>query len=223
MKPTLAFDVYGTLIDTSGVFQKLEPLIGADALPFMNEWRNKQLEYSFRRAAMNRYVDFSTVTREALNYCCQFFNKPLQKSQIRSLMEAYKVLPAYDDANMVLKKLANETFAKYAFSNGSSEAVSALLQHARLTPFFDGVVSVEETNMFKPSPLVYEHFCSRTNSKKEDSWLVSGNPFDVMGALSYGMKAVWVQRSPADVFDPWGISPTATVASLAELPSVLKQ
>jgi 2-haloacid dehalogenase len=46
MKQTLAFDVYGTLINTSGVFNSLELLIGEKAKPFMDTWRNKQLEYS---------------------------------------------------------------------------------------------------------------------------------------------------------------------------------
>lgn len=42
--------------------------------------------------------------------------------------------------------------------------------------FFDGIVSVENVNMFKTSPLVYEHFNMRINSTKSDSWLISGNP-----------------------------------------------
>ena len=52
MKYTIAFDVYGTLINTSGVFQLLQKMIGAQALPFMELWRSKQLEYSFRRGLM---------------------------------------------------------------------------------------------------------------------------------------------------------------------------
>jgi len=43
-----------------------------------------------------------------------------------------------------------------------------------------------------------------------------------MGALSYGMKAVWVKRSANSVFDPWGIEPTAVISSLGELESVLE-
>ena len=49
-----------------------------------------------------------------------------------------------------------------------------------------------------------------------DAWLISGNPFDVIGAVSAGMKS-WVKRSDRAVFDPWGIEPTVTVDSLNEL------
>ena len=47
MQTTLAFDVYGTLIDTNGVVTALEKLIGGDAQKFSQSWRDKQLEYSF--------------------------------------------------------------------------------------------------------------------------------------------------------------------------------
>ena len=43
------------------------------------------------------------------------------------------------------------------------------------------------------------------------------NPFDVIGAVSAGMKSAWVKRSDTAVFDPWGVEPTVTVKSLNEL------
>jgi 2-haloacid dehalogenase len=47
--------------------------------------------------------------------------------------------------------------------------------------------------------------------------LISGNPFDVIGAISAGMRGAWVKRSPQAVFDPWEIQPTLTVGSIVEL------
>jgi len=65
--------------------------------------------------------------------------------------------------------------------------------------------------------LVYQHFMNQTNSSKSDSFLISSNPFDVMGAISYGMRSAWLQRSPDTVFDPWGIQPTMTITKLTDL------
>lgn len=171
---------------------------------------------------MNAFVDFSIVTRDVLEYCFLLFNKKLDASQIQILMDAYKVLPAFDDVASTLKDLPHEDYAKYAFSNGSAKAVSTLLENAEITNLFDGVVSVEKTKMFKPNPIVYKHFNDSTDFSKENTWLISGNSFDVMGAISYGMKAVWVKRSANAVFDPWRIEPTKTVSSLRELKSVLE-
>ncbi|HCW92385.1 MAG TPA: haloacid dehalogenase type II, partial [Flexistipes sinusarabici] len=44
---TLAFDVYGTLIDTHGIKVELKKYAGEKAAEFSEMWRNKQLEYSF--------------------------------------------------------------------------------------------------------------------------------------------------------------------------------
>jgi len=65
MKYTLAFDVYGTLIDTSGVFNSLHQMIGEKAKIFMDTLRSKQLKYSFRRGLMNKYTDFSVCTKDS--------------------------------------------------------------------------------------------------------------------------------------------------------------
>jgi len=62
---TIALDVYGTLIDTSSVQVALRDIVGDKAELLSILWRTKQLEYSFRRGLMDRYVDFSVVTKEA--------------------------------------------------------------------------------------------------------------------------------------------------------------
>jgi len=221
MKYTLAFDVYGTLINTSGVYQALENIISEKAQSFMELWRNKQLEYSFRRGLMNRFVDFSICTKEALDYCCKAFKIDLSTGQKEMLMNEYKVLPAFLDTKTSLERLKNSNHRLFAFSNGSKNAVHGLLKNSGIFDYFDGVVSAEEIQMFKPNPSIYQHFNTQTDSTKSSSWLISGNPFDIIGAVSYGMKTAWVQRSPDTVFDPWGIEPTVVINDLSELSSKL--
>ncbi|MHB1621242.1 MAG: hypothetical protein ACYCTY_14915 [Sulfuricella sp.] len=53
MAIALAFDVYGTLIDTHGVIVALEKHVGNKASEFSRTWREKQLEYSFLRIPVN--------------------------------------------------------------------------------------------------------------------------------------------------------------------------
>ena len=217
MKYTLAFDVYGTLIDTSGIYTALEEVMGAEAKPFMMLWRNKQLEYSFRRAAMNLFVDFSVCTKEAFEFCCQTHKITFGSVLKESLLNAYNELPAFADVETNLQRLKADGHRLFAFSNGGYVTLHMLLKNAKIFDYFEGIVSVEEVQMFKPSPLVYAHFNHKSKSKPEMSWLISGNPFDVMGALNYGMHAAWVKRSEAAVFDPWGMEPTQVVSSLSEL------
>ena len=218
MAITLAFDVYGTLIDTHGVVVALEKHIASSVAPeFSRTWRDKQLEYSFRRGLMQNYENFAICTSNALDYTSSYFKVPLSPKNKIELLEAYKVLPAFDDVKEGLARAKKSGFRMFAFSNGSAEAVEILLKNAGIRDYFIGVVSVDEVKSYKPSPGVYSHFLRRAGALGANAWLISSNPFDVIGAISFGMRAAWVKRSPEALFDPWGIEPTLTVNSLLSL------
>ena len=217
MAITLAFDVYGTLIDTSGVLKAVERYAGDRAQAFSHLWREKQLEYSFRRGLMQNYQSFNVCTRNALDYACAYFRVEISAAEREHLMAGYKHLPAYPDVEEGLDDLSSADVNMFAFSNGLAEDVSALLRNAGIDHFFAGVVSVDEIRSFKPNPAVYCHFLRRAESTGSEAWLVSGNPFDVIGAISAGMRAAWIRRSADMIFDPWEIGPTITVADITGL------
>ena len=221
MTTTLAFDIYGTLIDTQGISQKLYDIIGNQATEFAQRWREKQLEYSFRRGLMRRYENFATCTAQALDYTDQAFGTKMSIADKQALMDAYKVLPAFDDVTQSLALAKKEGFRLFAFSNGNENAVEQLLQNAGIRQFFEGVISVDSLQTFKPNPDVYQYFLHSTNSQPENSWLVSSNPFDIIGAISAGMKAAWLQRNSDVLFDPWEITPTLTLKTLPQLSGLI--
>jgi len=217
MTTTIAFDVYGTLIDTHGVVAKLQEIIGKKAKEFSTTWREKQLEYSFRRGLMQNYVNFAVCTSQALDYTSTYYNVPLSQDQKNELLDIYRRLPAFKDVKEGLTRLKDSNFRLYAFSNGSKNAVETLISAAGIREFFDGVVSVDDLKSFKPNPAVYSHFLRESGAAGSNAWLISSNPFDVIGAISAGMKAAWVKRSQEAIFDPWEIDPTITVRNLYEL------
>ena len=223
MATTLAFDVYGTLIDTHGVIVALEKHVGNKASEFSRTWREKQLEYSFRRGLMQNYENFAVCTSNALDYTSSYFKVPLSREDKEEIMGAYRVLPAFDDVAEGLTKAKKSGFRMFAFSNGSADAVEVLLKNAGIRDYFIGVVSVDEMKSFKPNPAVYSHFLRKAGVLGTNAWLVSSNPFDVIGAISSGMRAAWVKRSPDALFDPWGIEPTLTVNSLLTLAEQINQ
>lgn len=217
MATTLAFDVYGTLIDTHGVVTALREIVGERADAFSRAWRDKQLEYAFRRGLMGKYADFAVCTRQALDYTSASFKTELSDARRRELLGIYQRLPAFADVQEGLTQLRDNGFRLYAFSNGSQAAVEALLETAGIRGFFLDIVSVDDLSTFKPNPAVYDYFLQRSGAAGSDAWLISSNPFDVIGAVSSGMRAAWVQRSPDAVFDPWDIPPSLTVNSLSDL------
>lgn len=217
MPITLAFDVYGTLIDTAGVTGALADHIGDRAPAFSRLWRDKQLEYSFRRGLMQNYRDFSVCTKQALDYACREFRVEISDSVKQALMAKYRTLPAFPDVEDGLSKLKSSSCRMFAFSNGRAEDVANLLQNAKIDGYFEDIVSVDEIKSYKPNPAVYSHFLRRSGSVGSEAWLISSNSFDVVGALSAGMRAAWIRRSPEAIFDLWEFKPTVEVDSLAKL------
>jgi 2-haloacid dehalogenase len=219
MTVALAFDIYGTLIDPHGVVDELARHVGERAQEFSGIWRDKQLEYTWRRGLMGRYENFPVCTRQALDYTDTLLQTGLDESAKTALMQVYRVLPAYDDVPASLQALKTAGFRLFGFSNGVADAVEGLLEHAGIDQYFEGVVSVDALQTFKPDPAVYQHVVEVAGTDPEDCWLVSSNCFDVIGAVSTGMKAAWLKRFDGVVFDPWGIDPTLVIRSLDELPS----
>jgi 2-haloacid dehalogenase len=223
MGATFAFDVYGTLIDPLGVGRLLRSYVGDMAPAFAQAWRDKQLEYSFRRALMRDYRDFTACTRDALTFTDQRFRTELPAAVRDRLMEQYRQLPAFPDVVEALGSIAGLGHRLYAFSNGHPDELKCLLEAAGLDSYLDGIVSVHPTASFKPDPAVYQAFLDATGARADRTWLVSGNPFDILGAQAVGWNTVWIRRDPAAVFDPWGREPTVSITDLRELASVVEQ
>jgi 2-haloacid dehalogenase len=214
---TLAFDVYGTLIDPFGISQGLQEMAGDKTPALAQLWRDKQIEYLFRRALGRGYQPFSVCTGQALDYAAKQLQVELSGDDRQKLLEKYRQLPAYSEVAAALRQLKNAGCRNYAFSNGEPDDLARLLAHAGLDEALDGIISVHDVQSFKPDPAVYAHFLKETGSTREETWLVSGNPFDVIGAHLAGWHTAWVKRNPAAQFDPWGIAPDVIVADTREL------
>lgn len=221
MTTAIAFDVYGTLIDTQGIAAVLAEKIGEAAPDFARRWREKQLEYTFRRGLMGSWASFDVCTRQALDFVDEALGSGLGEDDKQRLMVRYMTLPAFDDVAPAMAALSGSGRRLYAFSNGRARSVEMLLSNAGIRDVFADVVSVEPLATFKPDRRVYAYFAERAGVPIEAAWLVSSNAFDVIGALTAGMHAVWLRRDSAQPFDPWGVEPTVEIASLGELARVL--
>ena len=220
MNVTLAFDVYGTLVDPAAMAEHVTRDVGVKAADFAEYWRGKQLEYSFRRGLMSHYADFSICTSDALNFTCRRFKTEISAERRSELLRLYQHLPPFDDVAQGLLSLRGE-FRLFAFSNGKRSEINAILSNANILDYFDGIVTADDIRSFKPDPAVYSYARRATGAWSAPFWLVSSNPWDIIGARSAGLSAAWIQRSEATIYDPWGIEPNVTVRSLVELPSAL--
>ena len=216
MSEALAFDMYGTLVDPIRIWKQLEHFIPGDAQRIAEIWRQKQLEFTFRLTAMERYEDFEQVTRKALDYALAATGHILDAHQKNSLMAQYNDLERFADVESGLQRLKDAGYTMVVFSNGSPAMLSAIMQAANLERYYSGFVSVDEVKVYKPSPIVYRHIANRLGRLIDEVRLVSSNPFDVIGAEAAGMQAAWVNRS-GGLFDTLACPPEMVVGTLIEL------
>ena len=217
---SLAFDMYGTLVDPMRIWKQLEHYIASDAQRIAEIWRQKQLEFTFRLTAMERYEDFEQVTRKALDFALVASGNSLETQQKNLLMAQYNDLERFADVESGLQRLKDAGYTMVVFSTGSPAMLSAIMRAANLERYCSGFVSVDEVKVYKPSPIVYKHVAKRLGRPIDEVRLVSSNPFDVIGAEAAGMRAAWVNRS-GGLFDTLAPMPQMVVKSLVELADML--
>lgn len=212
----IGFDVFGTLVDPAGIADAVRPHAGERTDALVAEWRRSQLEFAFRRAAMGRYQPFDRVTRAALDRATVIVDVAIPEHDREALVSAWTRLPAFADAAPVLRALRRCGHRCLAFSNGTAAGLRVLAGHAGLADHLDGLISVEAVGTYKPAPAVYAHLVEQGGAGAADTWLVSGNAWDVIGARAAGLRAAWLRRDPGQAFDPWEEAPDRVVSTLGE-------
>src|SRR5258706_15818828 len=135
----LVFDAYGTLYDVHSVVQRCDAFWPGRGAALSQAWRTKQLEYTWLRSLMRRYVPFSQVTREALAWACESLGLALDEKKSAALMDEYRQLAPFPDVAAALATLKGR---KAILSNGSPHMLSPLVPHNGLS--FDALLSVDK-------------------------------------------------------------------------------
>jgi 2-haloacid dehalogenase len=238
----VVFDAYGTLYDIQSVASVTERAFPGYGEVITQIWRMKQLEYTWLRSLMDRYQDFSAVTRESLNYTLGALGLSADAATFAAIMDKYVHLDPYADARATLEKLKGRKLA--ILSNGSTDILDALVQNSGFAALLDATLSVDAVGVFKPSPRAYALVEQKLGVRPHEVAFVSSNPFDASGAKSFGFKVAWIERvtasaltseirggpvvGPLTMFratrlrpDPFGFDPDWTISSLSELPPLL--
>jgi len=148
------------------------------------------------------YHSFSDLTRAALQHAVAEAGLTLTPQHEDKLMEAYNGLHVFPDVPGALKTVQETpNVLALIFSNGTEEMVSASIRtsqhlnsHAAL---FRQLVTVDDVKTFKPCGQTYSHLLQAVGKQSApgDVWLVTANPFDVVGAASMGLRAAWIDRA----------------------------
>ena len=213
------FDAYGTLFDFAAAARRCRDVLGADVDRLTALWRDKQLQYTWLRAAQGRHADFWQVTGDALDFALETL--AIDKPGIRDrLMTLYLTLDPFPEVADVLKQLKTAGIRTAVLSNGSPKMLAAVVQSAKLETLLDAILSVEDVGVYKPHPKVYQLAVDRLSVPASAISFQSSNAWDAYAASAFGMKVVWCNRYGQRRERLPG-SPDSEVKSLSELPAIV--
>ncbi|HEX3970929.1 MAG TPA: haloacid dehalogenase type II [Stellaceae bacterium] len=215
------FDAYGTLFDFASAAMRCSDVLGDNVKALTPLWRDKQLQYTWLRAAQNRHADFWQVTGEALDFALETLGIADGQGVLRKrLMDCYLTLDAFPEAPAMLQKIKAAGFATAILSNGTPAMVAAAVEYAGLGAMLDHVLTVEAVGVFKPAPAVYQLAVDRLGVAKSAIAFMSSNAWDVHAASAFGLHTVWCNRTRQPRERLPG-APDREIATLAALPALL--
>jgi len=182
----IAFDLYGTLFDVHSVAARCDEQLAGRGQEISNVWRQKQLEYTWLRSLMNRYVPFEQVTEEALRFTLRHLKLELDDRACRALSEAYLRLQPYPEVPDSLRALRDRGLKLAILSNGSPHSIDAVVGNAGLRHCFDHLLSVDPVRVYKPDNRAYELAEPAFGVGRREILFVSSNACDATGARYFG-------------------------------------
>ena len=213
------FDAYGTLFDFAAATRRCQDELGENAAKLAALWRDKQLQYTWLRAAQGRHADFWQVTGDALDFALETldFHRPGLRER---LMELYLTLDAFPEVHQVLRGLRKAGLQTAILSNGSPRMLAAAVKGAGLDGLFDQVLSVEAVGVYKPHPKVYQLAVDALGISPYSISFQSSNAWDAYAASAFGMRVVWCNRYGQRAERLPG-APDREITTLAELPALV--
>jgi 2-haloacid dehalogenase len=209
------FDAYGTLFDVHSVVVRAGTGLAGDLQVLSRLWRQKQLEFTWLRALMDRYQDFWQITEAALRTALAQLQMEASESQVRQLLDAYLAPAVFPDAGVALDALHD--FPRAILSNGTPKMLEAAVRNNGLDSCFASVISVDQVKTYKPSPRVYQLGPETLHLPANEILFVSSNAWDAAGAKAFGYSVCWCNRS-GQAMDHLGFAPDIVVSSLDQIP-----
>ncbi|GAA0295379.1 haloacid dehalogenase type II [Rhodovulum strictum] len=221
---TCIFDAYGTLFDVTAAAREAASAPGCERLAGLwvrlaEDWRRKQLEYSWLRAITGAHADFWQVTQDGLDWALEAHGLQGDARLRARLLDLYRALSAYPEVPAMLAALKQAGKATAILSNGAPGMLASAVASAGIGGLLDDVLSVESAGVFKPHRSVYDLVGQRFGTAPGQVLFVSANGWDAAAGAGYGFVTAWVNRAGAPVDRmPW--RPAHVLADLTGIPAL---
>jgi 2-haloacid dehalogenase len=217
------FDAYGTLFDVAGAARIAAAEPGGEQLArhwpkLAEDWRTKQLQYTWLRAITGDHCTFRQVTEDGLDWAMEASG--LADGALRDrLLALYMELPAYPEVPAMLAALTKADIPAAILSNGSPDMLDAAVRSAGIGGDLADVLSVESVGVFKPHSRVYRLVTDRFACTTPEVLFVSSNGWDAAAAAGFGFRTAWVNRADQPM-DRLPARPAHVLTDLSGIPAL---
>ena len=197
----LLFDQYGTVVDMQGcLVEASTPFLqkkGWEGKPnsFVTWWRRTHFENSMIDALCDRgHTPYRQIGHRAVSHVMDRAGIAYTQDEVEWLVSEIERLKPFPDV------------------------LEAAKPHIGFP--FDKVMSVEEAGYFKPHWKTYAKAEELLDIDRSGILFVANHAFDCVGAKSFGMRTVFIDRRKRP-FGDWPEQPDLIVSDFAELAEVL--
>jgi len=194
-RDTILFDINETVLNLNTLKPKFKAAFGDEKVT--TTWFSMLLHSSTVCIATGVKTTFAALAGAMLDAIAARMKVTLSEVTRNDILNGFASLPPHSDIKTALTQLRASGYRTVALSNSSLDLITAQINHAGLSEYFDDIISVEETGSFKPDADVYRFAAKRMNRSIEDLRLIATHDWDTHGALSAGMLAAYIDRSGA--------------------------
>jgi 2-haloacid dehalogenase len=198
----LFFDSNESMLDLSGMKpQVTKAFDGREDL--MSLWFSTMLLYSLVDTVTSNYHDFGTIGAACMQMVAEGHGIKLDKTKAGKAMDAMKTIPAHPDVPPGLKKMKEAGFRMYTLTNSAAPVIESQVKHAGIEQYFDGRLTTEGLNVYKPHPRTYHWAAHEVGVPIGNCMIIAAHGWDVAGATIAGMRAAFLER-PGKTLYPLG-------------------
>ena len=198
----LFFDSNESMLDLNGMRSQVTDAFGGDD-SLMANWFSTMLLYSLVDTVVSNYHDFGSIGAACMQMVAAEHGVKLDEQKATIAMAAMKTIPAHPDVPPGLKKMKDAGLRMYTLTNSAAAVIGSQVKHAGIEKYFDGRLTTEGLNIYKPHPRTYHWAANEVGTPIENCMLVAAHGWDVAGATISGMRAAFLQR-PGKALYPLG-------------------
>ncbi len=188
----LFFDVNETLLDLSSFKAEFTRIFKDDTIT--SKWFAQLTQNSWIATITNSYRDFGELAVDALELLAKKQGIDLAANEGELILEVMQNLTPHDDVLPALTMLKEAGFRMVTLTNSPYRILNAQLSNAGLSAYFEQILSVDEVQLFKPHPKVYEMGAEKLGIATSQMRMIACHNWDTTGAMRAGCQAAFVAR-----------------------------